>query len=1072
MEREYKAFISYRHLPLDTEIAKKMHRRIEHYIIPRALRKDGKKKLGYVFRDQDELPTSSDLSSNIQTALDHSEYLIVICSPETNNSVWVRSEIRYFLKHHDRDHVLAVLADGRPEESFPSELTDILAEDGTVLDHIEPMAANLALGSKAKRDRAIGVESLRILAPLIGCSFDELYRREQRYKLQRIGIAAGAAAAIAAAFIAILLNRNAEIQANYEQALRNQSEFFATESLKLLEEGDRLSAISLAIAALPSETQERPLVSRAEYALGTAVNAYSLPNNASWNAAGALHHLNPVREFQLNADKSLLATRTDTSVISCWDTQSMQKLWDFPMVDNGGLSSTICGFLKDNRLIAWSSAAIYCLKGDDGELLWSLEREQLSGNSWANISKTLLASEKEILLAYTYDKLLRIDAASGTVLADYPEPSFTVEDQEIHFDFTRMYLSPDGEQLAFLFEYGRYDGSKGGIAVMNLTDGSIRTAYSGLSGEEYFYLPRFIFPDPDHLVFSLNEKNYDSYIAFNVKSYSRSYDVLNCLNLETGELEWQNRHEYFYPGVDVSLSYRTSVNNKPYLVYCFSNRAAFVELSTGAVLGTVEFTAPVIRMQAGGDFFRFLLSNGSVAIIDPPDFNRWTETQAFTDDLSCADSGSSGFWVLKDGSTDVIHYSHSKPDEAWTAFEIDWDTPEDAVFFPDERYVRDDCVAFIEDNILLLSNGDPEEPLREVKLPGDSERYWVTSYSPACHENGVFYAFWSDGDMRETGVIAVDMHTLDYRRTAWDNGDMQLLWLFCFDDNPTIYALTVQTSPTSSENGGSTLFACVLDHDLNVVRQMPITENWDPGCSSDIGSFGAEQLCLFVPEKQEAFYVNFRNSRVRECPKALTEVFASVTASGRSLRDAVRWSPDGTVLAVKTAENRLEIRDASGALRAEIAGETTEIESFSFTPDAKQLLTVENDSSMRRYRADDGTLLGMTELFSYSRHDSSKIEWNFTDNGFLALNMEKLMNLISMEDWGVCAYAVNCVGYLEDSDFFYCQTYQNSGFGLGGFHRYSEKELIAIGEEILNGWELSENQKLHYGLAQSNSRIN
>ncbi len=80
-ERHYKAFISYRHLPDDMRIAKKVDRTIERYVIPSALRENGRKKLGLAFRDQEELPVSSDLSNSIRSALDHSEYLIVICSP-------------------------------------------------------------------------------------------------------------------------------------------------------------------------------------------------------------------------------------------------------------------------------------------------------------------------------------------------------------------------------------------------------------------------------------------------------------------------------------------------------------------------------------------------------------------------------------------------------------------------------------------------------------------------------------------------------------------------------------------------------------------------------------------------------------------------------------------------------------------------------------------------------------------------------------------------------------------------------------------------------------------------------
>ena len=60
-----------------------------------------------MFRDEDELPISSDLNSDIYTALDRSEFLIVVCTPETPKSMWVRREIEYFQEHHDGSHSLS-----------------------------------------------------------------------------------------------------------------------------------------------------------------------------------------------------------------------------------------------------------------------------------------------------------------------------------------------------------------------------------------------------------------------------------------------------------------------------------------------------------------------------------------------------------------------------------------------------------------------------------------------------------------------------------------------------------------------------------------------------------------------------------------------------------------------------------------------------------------------------------------------------------------------------------------------------------------------------------------------------
>ena len=53
----YEAFISYRHLPKDTAVAKRVQWAIEDFSIPVALRQEaGRPKLGKAFRDEDELP--------------------------------------------------------------------------------------------------------------------------------------------------------------------------------------------------------------------------------------------------------------------------------------------------------------------------------------------------------------------------------------------------------------------------------------------------------------------------------------------------------------------------------------------------------------------------------------------------------------------------------------------------------------------------------------------------------------------------------------------------------------------------------------------------------------------------------------------------------------------------------------------------------------------------------------------------------------------------------------------------------------------------------------------------------
>ena len=107
----YDAFISYRHREFDTAICKQLHRQLESYKIS----KDGRKyKINRVFLDSEELSSAGSLSEKITDALDHTKYLIVVCSKDTPHSPWVCREIEYFTKKHGFGRVLALLIDGEP----------------------------------------------------------------------------------------------------------------------------------------------------------------------------------------------------------------------------------------------------------------------------------------------------------------------------------------------------------------------------------------------------------------------------------------------------------------------------------------------------------------------------------------------------------------------------------------------------------------------------------------------------------------------------------------------------------------------------------------------------------------------------------------------------------------------------------------------------------------------------------------------------------------------------------------------------------------------------------------------
>ncbi|MBQ5990972.1 MAG: toll/interleukin-1 receptor domain-containing protein [Clostridia bacterium] len=239
MERgqSYCAFISYRHQSPDQEIAKALHTAIETYGIPASIKKQtGRKKMGKVFRDQEELPLSADLGADIEAALDKSEWFIAICSPRYLESRWCLREMEYFIARKGRERVLTVLVEGEPKDSFPEMVRFTENADGTV-GEIEPLAADVrgaTLGESVKR---IKNEKLRLLAPMLGLSFDDLKRRARQRKI-RIALGVGAAVlAAGAALTAFLVVNHLHNEELKREAAEQQR--IAEEQAKLAEEEAR-----------------------------------------------------------------------------------------------------------------------------------------------------------------------------------------------------------------------------------------------------------------------------------------------------------------------------------------------------------------------------------------------------------------------------------------------------------------------------------------------------------------------------------------------------------------------------------------------------------------------------------------------------------------------------------------------------------------------------------------------------------------------------------------------------------------------------------------------------------------
>jgi TIR domain len=198
----YDAFISYRHVGRDRKWAEWLIAALESYRVPKALQDKGvPPRLRKVYRDEDEILASSDLSDQIKQALKASRFLIVVCSPYTPRSEWVAREIEMFNEFGRGDQVLALLTEGEPRDSFPTVLLErhrrLTEPDGsvrTVKEAKEPMAADVRPQRGVPTERVKRFALLRLVACILGVSFDDLRRREhERARRRRLTWAAVAA---------------------------------------------------------------------------------------------------------------------------------------------------------------------------------------------------------------------------------------------------------------------------------------------------------------------------------------------------------------------------------------------------------------------------------------------------------------------------------------------------------------------------------------------------------------------------------------------------------------------------------------------------------------------------------------------------------------------------------------------------------------------------------------------------------------------------------------------------------------------------------------------------------------
>ena len=645
MDRKYIAFISYRNVPLDAAVARSLHRQIERYVIPRALRKD-RKRFGEVFRDQEEMRATHDLRQELKDALDQSEYLIVVCSPDTAGSRWVREEIEYFLLNHRPEQVFTVLAKGEPEDVIPEILRSGMdLESGKPVETI-PSAVDargdtaLAACWKLRRDIT------KLYAGMLGCSRSKMaFRHERRIWMQALAFFA-AALLVTLGFASMLLGKNLEIE-RQKQEIEGQNQTLEDKNRELeqqkaeiqlqesklltqnawdaLESGDRYAAIEYAAAALPRADGERPYYVPAEQALFAAMDFLGDDRAALISTHKTLHSDEKISDFCVSADNSKLICGDVHGKITCFDAGTGEVLWSNSY--QGTYYNTelqaVCADDLGCVIVSYrhTSAAIVAFSLETGEKIWVLENDRVIQG------RPMLSADQRVLICMLRDSdvypenegtyLAAVSTETGEILQevslsgligqyfDSPEEYFCSLRCSYVGDDRAVSLSEDNRLYAGCFAVSRDDADYLCYYVADLETGAGRIVYHRPVSEN----------EARALYYTLADQGRKLAVIQTGETDDGFCAVVDMIDLERDKLLWSKRlpvrtsdawefvWEYGYEAYHQSMG--------DHLLVGYQDTLYLLDVETGARRSKLKLEADIALLTGvDAQTYRVVINNG------------------------------------------------------------------------------------------------------------------------------------------------------------------------------------------------------------------------------------------------------------------------------------------------------------------------------------------------------------------------------------------------------------------------------------------------------------------------------
>ena len=1015
----YNAFISYKHAPLDIKIASHVQKELEHFHVPHNLKgKIKHKKITRIFRDKDELPITSDLTETLTNALRDSEHLIVICSTNTKESMWVKREIATFLQTHTKDKIFTVLCDGEPQDVIPEELLtadkEIVDANGfthTVKIPVEPLSCDYRM----PMGRADKEELPRLAAGLLGCSYDELQRRNRQYRMRR------AAAVIAAAFAGVIafgtyafISRQ-QINKNYNEALRNRSIFLATESSQLLNEGKRVDAVQLALAALPKDKRDKmPATGAAMRAIINSTHAYRTSQGMGFIPIWNYKTSHAIELARVSDNQQHIAALDMMGNAYCWDVDSRELVFE-KTVDNTPISME---FLDNDTLLLVYSDRIEAYNVVTRKDIWKFKDIK---DGFSLTENRVKCAANNVYLVAGNGLIKKVSGRDGKEMA-----SFEVESDDVIKNISKLSVSPNGKTIA----YSDSSSYSGDLKVYTY-DTEAKQEYCEKVNAKTIQDLNFV--DDNHLAVISNEE----WISASTMDYGyfkyldTGVMLCSCFDARMKSL-WSVNLEYnSVPKTIGSMA----LPKREAVLFCAGSTALVCDINSGKLINNLKTSSSIVTFAdtAKNGLPEFICESGDYLFQVSADKNALGSMEY---ECNNVDFGfiSDGIYIVTRNSTDIIYFNQFLVDDEWEQVK----TPGGYISGTNyQRYANNDDYLVIagkmhDEDIVRISIVNLEtgklDATEDVNVESGMTFFEVEVV------DGDFYAligkkaYKIDPKKKSVKELKIDLEDVD----RYSNG-----CLLSFDHDLSDDTVTIEI--TDITNGKSKE---IKTKSLKNIQGFYVRE----------AIYLPAQEKIFFDIDSHVFAADMKSSKIEEIKLpdnwlvgSLTHLYASASDDGSKFV----FSDRHTILVTDSSYKELYTLSIDCEYRCG-------------TVFKEGILYVAADNYLGVFNAETGESINRYEMTA----GIGEATFVFDDKKKeLMVISEEQICLFDTESWVEMVSLENTYCYAACSDRFYNFSFKTtSQCVLGYFNHYSLEDLIAKANSYLGNREVDPIMKSKYGL--------